>query len=126
MAVANINTVIGPALEGKDPTAQKALDDLMVQELDGTQNDWGWCKSKLGANAILAVSMAVCKAGAGAEGVALYRHIADLAGNKDLQLPVPSFNVINGGFHRGVHADGQRVLPQPEVDHQEEVRPGRV
>merc|ERR1712078_712880 len=100
-AVANINTVIGPALEGKDPTAQKALDDLMVQELDGTQNDWGWCKSKLGANAILAVSMAVCKAGAGAKGVALYRHIADLAGNKDLQLPVPSFNVINGGSHAG-------------------------
>merc|ERR1711871_1347627 len=100
-AIANINSVIGPALEGKDPTAQKALDNLMVQELDGTQNEWGWSKAKLGANAILAVSMAVCKAGAGASNVPLYQHIANLSGNKDLVMPVPSFNVINGGSHAG-------------------------
>ena len=125
-AVANINTVIGPALEGKDPTAQKALDDLMVQELDGTQNDWGWCKSKLGANAILAVSMAVCKAGAGAKGVALYRHIADLAGNKDLQLPVPSFNVINGGSHAGNKLAMQEfmILPVGAASFEESMRMG--
>jgi enolase len=58
-------------------------------------------KGKLGANAILGVSMAVCKAGAAEKGVPLYRHIADLAGNKNLLLPVPAFNVINGGAHAG-------------------------
>ena len=65
-------------------------------ELDGTEN-----KTKLGANAILGVSLAVCKAGAAHKGVPLYRHIADLAGNKDVILPVPAFNVINGGTHAG-------------------------
>nr|KAG5696286.1 hypothetical protein BaRGS_027896 [Batillaria attramentaria] len=58
-------------------------------------------KEKLGANAILAVSMAVCKAGAAEKGVPLYQHIADLAGNPRLILPVPAFNVINGGSHAG-------------------------
>ena len=65
-------------------------------QLDGTEN-----KSKLGANAILGVSLAVCKAGASQKGVPLYRHIADLAGNSDVILPVPAFNVINGGTHAG-------------------------
>ncbi|KAB0406276.1 hypothetical protein E2I00_014322 [Balaenoptera physalus] len=58
-------------------------------------------KAKFGANAILGVSLAVCKAGAAEKGVPLYRHIADLAGNPDLILPVPAFNVINGGSHAG-------------------------
>uniref|UniRef100_A0A5G2R1M2 Beta-enolase n=1 Tax=Sus scrofa TaxID=9823 RepID=A0A5G2R1M2_PIG len=58
-------------------------------------------KAKFGANAILGVSLAVCKAGAAEKGVPLYRHIADLAGNPDLVLPVPAFNVINGGSHAG-------------------------
>ncbi|CAN6272435.1 unnamed protein product [Urochloa humidicola] len=73
----------------------------MVQQLDGTSNDWGWCKQKLGANAILAVSLAVCKAGAMVKKIPLYQHIANLAGNKTLVLPVPAFNVINGGSHAG-------------------------
>jgi enolase len=94
-AVENINTILGPALIGKDPTEQKTIDDLMI-ELDGTKN-----KGKLGANAILAVSMAVSKAGAAEKGVPLYKHIADLAGNGKLVLPVPAFNVINGGSHAG-------------------------
>jgi len=64
--------------------------------LDGTEN-----KEKLGANAILGVSLAVTKAGAAAKGVPLYRHIADLAGKKDVLLPVPAFNIINGGSHAG-------------------------
>ena len=63
-AVNNVNTIIGPALEGMDVANQKAIDDKMVQELDGSKNDWGWSKSKLGANAILGVSMAVCKVSA--------------------------------------------------------------
>ncbi|KAK7804778.1 hypothetical protein U0070_023044 [Myodes glareolus] len=74
---------------------QEKVDKFMI-ELDGTEN-----KSKFGANAILGVSLAVCKAGAAEKGVPLYRHIADLAGNPDLVLPVPAFNVINGGSHAG-------------------------
>merc|ERR1719238_1018318 len=86
-----------------DPADQKAIDDKMVQELDGTKNEWGWCKSKLGANTILAVSMAVCKAGAASKKTALYKHIAVLAGNPtdSMFLPVPAFNIINGGSHAG-------------------------
>ncbi|GMY17454.1 enolase [Fagus crenata] len=100
-AVENVNAIIGPALIGKDPTEQTKLDTFMVHELDGTTNEWGWCKQKLGANAILAVSLAVCKAGALVKKIPLYQHIANLAGNKTLVLPVPAFNVINGGSHAG-------------------------
>lgn len=100
-AVNNVNTIIGPSLIGKDPREQTAIDTFMVQQLDGTVNEWGWCKQKLGANAILAVSLAVCKAGALVHGIPLYKHIANLAGNKKLVLPVPAFNVINGGSHAG-------------------------
>lgn len=95
-AVASVNEVIGPALIGKDPTQQKEIDEFMNTSLDGTDN-----KGKLGANAILAVSIAVCKAGAAEKGVPLYQHIADLAGNPKLALPVPAFNIINGGSHAG-------------------------
>jgi len=74
---------------------QNKIDEIMLK-LDGTDN-----KASLGANAILGVSMAVCKAGAAHKGVPLYRHIADLAGIKDVIMPVPCFNVINGGSHAG-------------------------
>lgn len=96
-AVENVNSIIGPALVEKniDVTQQAAVDDIMLA-LDGTEN-----KSKLGANAILGVSLAVCKAGAAHKGVPLYRHIADLAGNTEVILPCPAFNVINGGSHAG-------------------------
>jgi len=102
-AVDNVNTIIGPGLVGKNPVNQKELDDYMVQTLDGSQNEWGWSKSKLGANAILGVSMALCKAGASSKGIPLYAHIAELAGNPTdkMCMPVPSFNVINGGSHAG-------------------------
>ncbi|RVX11984.1 Enolase 2 [Vitis vinifera] len=72
-AVANVNTIIGPALIGKDPSDQTGIDNFMVQQLDGTVNEWGWCKQKLGANAILAVSLAVCKAGAIVKNIPLYK-----------------------------------------------------
>ncbi|RZS22529.1 hypothetical protein BHM03_00055318 [Ensete ventricosum] len=72
-AVENVNTIIAPALIGKDPTEQAQIDNFMVQQLDGTQNEWGWCKQKLGANAILAVSLAVCKAGASVKKIPLYQ-----------------------------------------------------
>ncbi|KAH9621088.1 hypothetical protein KSS87_014530 [Heliosperma pusillum] len=100
-AVKNVNEIIGPALVGKDPTQQTEIDNFMVQQLDGTVNEWGWCKQNLGANAILAVSLAVCKAGAQVKKIPLYKHIAELAGNKKMVLPVPAFNVINGGSHAG-------------------------
>lgn len=70
--------------------------DQFMLNLDGTEN-----KSKLGANAILGVSLAVAKAGAAKKGVPLYKHLADLAGNANIVLPVPAFNVINGGSHAG-------------------------
>uniref|UniRef100_A0A7S2SSP1 phosphopyruvate hydratase n=1 Tax=Rhizochromulina marina TaxID=1034831 RepID=A0A7S2SSP1_9STRA len=96
-AVQNVNSVLGPALLGKDPTDQLGLDTLM-NELDGTEN-----KANLGANAILGASLAISKAGAGAKKVPLFQHYADLAGNSgaEFTMPVPCFNVINGGEHAG-------------------------
>merc|ERR1719263_311821 len=87
----------------------------MVQELDGTKNEWGWSKSKLGANAILAVFMAVCRAGAAAAGMPLYQYIAQLA-NKPMDrfvMPVPCFNVINGGSHAGNRLACQEFMILP-------------
>ncbi|XP_069623614.1 beta-enolase [Ranitomeya imitator] len=96
-AVEHINKTIVPAvLEKKLSVVEQEKIDKLMLELDGTEN-----KSKFGANAILGVSLAVCKAGAAEKGVPLYRHIADLAGNPDIILPVPAFNVINGGSHAG-------------------------
>ncbi len=94
-AVANVNEKISKVVVGMDPTKQEEIDNKMM-ETDGTEN-----KSNFGANAILAVSMAVCKAGALAKGVPLYKHIADLAGVDEFVMPVPSFNVLNGGMHAG-------------------------
>ncbi|KAF7721657.1 hypothetical protein EC973_004333 [Apophysomyces ossiformis] len=97
-AVENVNKTIAPALiEAKIPVVdQKAIDEFLLK-LDGTKN-----KSSLGANAILGVSLAVAKAGAGEKNVPLYVHVADLAGSKKpFVLPVPAFNVINGGSHAG-------------------------
>lgn len=96
-AVDNVNKTIAPQLiaKGFDLTDQTAIDEFMIG-LDGTEN-----KGNLGANAILGVSLACCKAGAAQKGVPLYRHIADLAGNTKVVLPVPAFNVINGGSHAG-------------------------
>ena len=95
-AVDSVNTVLNEALKGMSVLELEALDKKMC-EIDGTPN-----KSKLGANAILGVSMAACKAGAEAKGIPLYRHVAALAGNTGpMVLPVPCFNVINGGSHAG-------------------------
>ena len=88
-AVKNVNKVIGPALEGMDVANQEGIDKKMI-ELDGTKN-----KSKLGGNAIVAVSMAVARAAADAEGKELYEHF----GGK--LLPVPMLNIVNGGQHAG-------------------------
>lgn len=96
-AIANVNDTIAPALIAKNfqVTQQKEIDQFMI-ELDGTES-----KSKFGANAILGVSLAVCQAGAAHKGLPLYQYIAELAGTQKVVLPVPAFNVINGGSHAG-------------------------
>merc|ERR1740121_1271532 len=87
----------------------------MVEEMDGTKNEWGWCKSKLGANAILAVSMAVCRAGAAASEMPLYQYIAKLGGKPldNFVMPVPAMNVINGGSHAGNRLACQEFMILP-------------
>ncbi|SPN96973.1 Enolase [Cephalotrichum gorgonifer] len=109
-AVENVNTVIGPALikEAIDVKDQSKVDEFLIK-LDGTAN-----KTKLGANAILGVSLAVAKAGAAEKGVPLYAHISDLAGTKKpYVLPVPFMNVINGGSHAGGRLAMQEFMIAP-------------
>jgi len=111
-AVANIHNIIAPALMGKDASDQKAIDAEMIG-LDGTPN-----KSKLGANAILAVSMAAAKAAAEAAKVPLYGHIAELFGLKSggLVMPAPMMNIINGGAHADNGLDCQEFMIVPQAD----------
>lgn len=103
-AVENVNTKIAPALIGMEITAQRAIDAAMI-ELDGTPN-----KSKLGANAILAVSMAAAHAAAHAVGLPLYRY---LGGSNAALLPVPCMNIINGGKHADNNVDFQEFMIAP-------------
>lgn len=102
-AVANVNGEIYEALKGQSPFNQAKLDHLMI-ELDGTEN-----KSRLGANAILGVSMAISRAAANSEKIPLYRYL----GGVDLELPQPFFNVINGGVHADSGIDVQEFLITP-------------
>ncbi|GGU68321.1 enolase [Pseudomonas laurentiana] len=107
-AVANINGPIRDLLLGKDPIDQKALDHAMI-ELDGTEN-----KAKLGANAILAVSLAAAKAAAQDQDLPLYAHIANLNGTPgQYSMPVPMMNIINGGEHADNNVDIQEFMVQP-------------
>lgn len=114
-AVAKVEEVIRPAVLGRDVTKQVEIDTLMVQTLDGSKNEWGWCKSHLGANAILAVSLALARAGAAASRVPLYQYLARLAGNPENRfvLPVPSLNLINGGSHAGNKLAMQEFMVLP-------------
>lgn len=106
-AVKNVVDVLGPALVGKDVTDQAALDKLMI-DTDGSKN-----KGSLGANALLGLSMAISKAAAVSAGLPLYQYIAKLAGNTELRLPVPCFNVINGGKHAGNALPFQEFMIAP-------------
>ncbi|MGX7652804.1 phosphopyruvate hydratase [Shewanella putrefaciens] len=107
-AVANVNGVIRTALLGKDATAQAELDQIMI-DLDGTEN-----KDKLGANAILAVSLAAAKAAAASKGIPLYEHIAELNGTPgQYSMPVPMMNILNGGEHADNNVDIQEFMVQP-------------
>ncbi len=107
-AVANINGPIRDLLLGKDPLDQKALDQAMIA-LDGTEN-----KAKLGANAVLAVSLAAAKAAAQDQDLPLYAHIANLNGTPGVySMPVPMMNIINGGEHADNNVDIQEFMVQP-------------
>ncbi|MEL7084187.1 MAG: phosphopyruvate hydratase [Cyanobacteria bacterium J06597_1] len=103
-AVSNVETVIAPELIGQDVLEQTDVDRFMI-ELDGTQN-----KSKLGANAILAVSLAAAKAGASLVGLPLYRYLGGPLANV---LPVPLMNVLNGGAHADNNVDIQEFMIVP-------------
>ena len=103
-AVANVNGIIAPKLVGMDPTRQMEIDHLMIA-LDGTEN-----KGKLGANAILGVSMAVAKAASEAVGLPLYSY---LGGAGACRLPVPMMNILNGGKHADNSVDFQEFMVMP-------------
>lgn len=103
-AVANVNKLIAPKLIGMDPARQAEIDYRMI-ELDGTPN-----KKKLGANAILGVSMAVARAAAAAAGLPLYAY---LGGTGALRLPVPMMNILNGGKHADNSVDFQEFMVMP-------------
>jgi enolase len=105
-AISNVNDIIAPKLKGKDVTNQKEIDDLMI-ELDGTPN-----KSKLGANAILGVSIAACRAGAASKKVPLYKYISEISGKSE-NIPLPMFNILNGGAHAKNDLDIQEFMIIP-------------
>ena len=103
-AVGNVNNVIGPVLKGQDATLQSHIDQLMIS-MDGTKN-----KSKLGANAMLGVSMALARAAAQSHGLSLFRYIG---GVKASVLPVPMMNIVNGGAHADNNVDLQEFMIMP-------------
>lgn len=117
-AVVNINDKIAPAVIGHEASDQAAIDQIML-DLDGTDN-----KSNLGANAILAVSLATAKASAAAAGLPLYRYIANLTDTKDISLPLPMMNVMNGGAHANWSTDIQEfmIIPVGAPTFQEGIR----
>jgi enolase len=106
-AVANVREVIGPAVRGMPAADQSHLDQALI-DLDGTPN-----KSRLGANALLAVSLAACRAAALSAGRPLYRHIAELAGVSRPMIPLPMVNIVSGGLHAGGQIEVQDVLVMP-------------
>ena len=106
-AVANVNGPIRECLIGHDAMDQRAVDQRML-DADGTPN-----KSKYGANAILAVSLATARAAAQSAKIPLYQHIANLAGTTQLTMPMPMMNILNGGEHADNNVDIQEFMIQP-------------
>lgn len=106
-ALKNIHEQIKDSLLGLSADEQSRIDEVMI-ELDGSEN-----KSHLGANAILPVSLAVAHAAAGVRNVALYKHINDIADNPPMSLPLPMFNVLNGGSHAAHSSDFQEYMLVP-------------
>lgn len=110
-AVANVNGPIAKALKGTDATQQRKLDEAML-ELDGTEN-----KSKLGANAILGVSLAAARAGAAAKNQQLYKYLRGAFGisRNDVPMPLPMMNILNGGAHADWSLDFQECMIIPKM-----------
>ncbi len=104
-AVENVNNIIGPAITGMDPFDQSIIDKTMI-DIDDTAN-----KGKLGANAILGVSLAVARAAADSLGIPLYRHIG---GTNACRLPMPMMNILNGGMHAANNLDLQEFMIVPK------------
>ncbi|OGI21537.1 MAG: phosphopyruvate hydratase [Candidatus Moranbacteria bacterium RIFCSPHIGHO2_01_FULL_55_24] len=122
-AVSHVSSEIEAALLGHDPSDQEALDRALIA-LDGTEN-----KARLGANAILGVSLAAARAAAMSQGLPLYQHIEKLFGKsrkKDVSYPVPMFNVLNGGKHSdsGLSAQEFKIIPSGIVGYPEQLRAG--
>lgn len=121
-AVSNINLFIQKALRGQDVYNQAKIDEIML-ELDATEN-----KSKLGANAIMGVSLAVCRAAATEKGMPLYEYIQEICNipNKSLNLPTPMFNVLNGGQHSdsGLSIQEFKIVPIGIKSFSEQLRAG--
>lgn len=109
-AIENIEKIISPSLVGKDPTNQEEIDKILLS-LDGTKD-----KSKLGGNAIVGVSMAICRAGAKVKNIPLWKHIREISGIKGkISLPRPCFNIINGGVHGHNQLDIQEFMIVPQL-----------
>jgi enolase len=106
-AVKNVNSIIAKKITGMDVCNQENIDKLMM-EMDGTPT-----KGKLGANAILGVSLAALRLSSSCEGTPLYKRVADIAGSKNVALPVPQLNVMNGGKHAGLEHDIQEFMLLP-------------
>ena len=106
-AVNNVNKIISKKLIGMDCSKQREIDNFLIA-VDGTEN-----KSRLGANAILSASMAVCKAGACCYEKPLYQHIKKLSNSKNLLLPIPQMNILDGGAHVGAKSDIQEYMILP-------------
>ena len=119
-ACANVNGELRKALLGKDAREQSAIDEIMI-ELDGTPT-----KSRLGANALLAVSLAIARAAAASASLPLYRYLNGLAGAVPMQMPVPMMNIINGGAHADNNIDFQEfmILPVGAPSFSEALRAG--
>jgi len=119
-ACANVNGELRKALLGKDAREQSAIDEVMI-ELDGTPT-----KSRLGANALLAVSLAIARAAAASASLPLYRYLNGLAGAVPMQMPVPMMNIINGGAHADNNIDFQEfmILPVGAQSFSEALRAG--
>ncbi len=121
-AVEHVNEIISKNIAGMEAGDQKKIDNAML-ELDGTEN-----KSKLGANAILGVSLAVCRVSASGQGIPLYAYIAKLYGGRKtkFKIPVPMFNVINGGKHSdsGLSIQEYKIIPSGIKTFREQLRAG--
>lgn len=120
IAIENVEKIIAPVLKNKDVASQGKIDGVLI-DLDGTKN-----KSELGVNAILPVSIALCRASAKSQNLELYDYIAQIYGNKTLSIPSPCFNIINGGKHAKLGLSIQEFMIVPEADsYQEKLEMGK-